>query len=186
MTHDNDTRRATTEGLERLLDTYGADRSRWPARERLRYSAHAVENAEARRLVAEAEAFDRLLDLAADSGTGSLDALTARIMASAIASGAEARGTAGHPDGQERAVVPMRPRVRATKPGFHANDLGWPAAVLLAASVMIGVFVGTSGVGLSPAEPMSASVEADGDWDASLLAWGSDEADPFDVEEETL
>lgn len=189
MTHQDDTHRATIEGLQRLLDTFGADRSRWPARERLRYSGLVAENDAARRLLAEAEALDRVLDLAPEPDVGSLDALSARIMESAGAAGRQAtsRDKATMPT-----VVPLRPHGGSSGRGAQADRLGWQAAALLAASVMIGVFVGTSGIGIGPAEAPSTVAEDDrsgdveGDWDASQLALGNDEADAFDLVEEML
>ena len=50
--------------LERLLDVCGADRTRWPARERLRFASFIGEDEGAKRLLAEADALDSLLDLA--------------------------------------------------------------------------------------------------------------------------
>ena len=56
--------------LKDVLDAYGADRTRWPAASRREISALLAVSQEARRLVAEAEAFDRLLDAAPASRGG--------------------------------------------------------------------------------------------------------------------
>ncbi|MGI9403056.1 MAG: hypothetical protein ACR2OF_00920, partial [Hyphomicrobium sp.] len=61
-THDNQSEEF--EALERLLGVYGADRTRWPARERLRFASIIADEPEAQRLVAETAALDQLLDQA--------------------------------------------------------------------------------------------------------------------------
>ncbi len=64
----------------RLLDGYGADRTRWPAPERLRFASLLAEDAEARRLLAEAAALDRLIDMAPLVAESRREALVERIL----------------------------------------------------------------------------------------------------------
>jgi hypothetical protein len=119
------------EALQRLLESHGADRTRWPARDRLRFAQMIAEDAEARRLVAEATALDSLLELAPAPSLEREQEIGARILALAQA--------------EPRAVekeVELRARARVQRPGLRHL----PAAALLAASLLVGVFAGTSGV----------------------------------------
>ena len=119
------------EALQRLLESHGADRTRWPARDRLRFAQMIAEDAEARRLVAEATALDSLLKLAPAPSVEREQEIGARILALAQA--------------EPRAVekeVELRARPRVQRPGLRHL----PAAALLAASLLVGVFAGTSGV----------------------------------------
>ena len=67
--------------LEATLDTYGADRTRWPAPLRHALSGLIAGNAEAQELLKQAEAFDRLLDKAPQYDAARLGKLTERIVA---------------------------------------------------------------------------------------------------------
>ena len=73
------------EALQRLLESHGADRTRWPARDRLRFAQMIAEDAEARRLVAEATALDSLLELAPAPSVEREQEIGARILALAQA-----------------------------------------------------------------------------------------------------
>src|SRR5262245_24660537 len=77
------------EAFEQLLASHGADRTRWPAPARLRFAPLLSVSAEARRRLAEAEALDRLLDLAPAPRTNQ-SALADGIVAAALA---EAKGS---------------------------------------------------------------------------------------------
>ncbi len=81
-----DKRAEDREALERLLDIYGADRTRWPARERLRFAGIVGEDKVAARMLAEADALDRLLEQAPRASVADVDALKERIMAAALRS----------------------------------------------------------------------------------------------------
>ncbi len=83
-----DKRAEDREALERLLDIYGADRTRWPARERLRFAGIVGEDKVAARMLAEADALDRLLEQAPRASGADVEALKERIMAAALRSGA--------------------------------------------------------------------------------------------------
>jgi hypothetical protein len=121
------------EALQRLLESHGADRTRWPARDRLRFAQMIAEDAEARRLVAEATALDSLLELAPAPSVAREQEIGARILALAQA---QPRAVETRPEEELRA----RPRVQ--RPGLRHL----PAAALLAASLLVGIFAGTSGV----------------------------------------
>ncbi len=65
-----DKRAEDREALERLLEIYGADRTRWPARERLRFAGVISDDKAAARMLAEADALDRLLEQAPRASVG--------------------------------------------------------------------------------------------------------------------
>ncbi len=115
--------------LEAALDTYGADRTRWPAPLRLTLSGLIAGSAEAQRMLRDAEAFDRLLDSAPQYDAGRLGQLSER-----IASAAER---------QPRLVSdrPASATQAAARPGFLRRYNGF-AATALAASLVLGVFAG--------------------------------------------
>lgn len=166
--------------LVHRLDVSGADRTRWPAQERLRFASLIAQSEEAQRLVAEAAAFDRLLDQVPGVSGGKLDGLVDKIVAAAEAEG---RPEAGN-------VVPMRaatagrPKQPAARPAIRPST--WSAAALMAASLLIGAFVGTSGL-LGSAVPSLQSefavAEADLDGlDAAELLLDGDRTDLFSGE----
>ncbi len=127
--------------LERLLEIHGADRTRWPARERLRFAAVISEDPAAQRMVAEAEALDQLLDRAPQVSEARIDALKERIVAAALRSDrpqfkAIVGGkTAENPSGPGQVRRPARARRFAEL----------PAAAVLAASLVLGVMLGSVG-----------------------------------------
>ncbi len=166
--------------LVHRLDVSGADRTRWPAQERLRFASLIANSEEAQRLVEEAAAFDRLLDQVPGADDGKLGGLVEQIVAAAEAEGRPDTGN----------VVPMRARSgalakrAAARPVINRNT--WSAAALLAASLLVGAFVGTSGL-LGSAVPNLqdefAVAEADVDGlDAAELLWDGDRTDLFSGE----
>lgn len=149
----NTNRAREIEALRRLLEIHGADRTRWPARERLRFAHLLAEDAEASALLAEAEALDRLLDRAPRVGAERQAALADRIVAAAIASGrpgvvpapSERRAAGNVLDlGEARSRSPVLQQRRSS-----GRKSGWQAAALMAASLVLGVLVGATG-GLGP------------------------------------
>lgn len=126
--------------MRRLLETFGADRTRWPAGERLRFAPLIARDELARKLVVEAAALDKLLDLAPVPEPARERALADRIVAEAVVA-FDVGSRMAHPQGgASRARWPMRLE--------RPND--WRAAALLAASLLIGMFTGTTGI-LEPA-----------------------------------
>ncbi len=115
--------------LEAALDTYGADRTRWPAPLRLTLSGLIAGNLDAQKMLKDAQAFDRLLDSAPQYDAGRLDVLSNRIAAAA--------------ERQPRLAVS---HARATSGGSSV----WTslrrhhgvAATALAASLVLGIFAG--------------------------------------------
>lgn len=126
--------------LRNLLERFGADRERWPDRQRAGAEDLLGKSAEARALVAEFTALDRLLDSHAAAMEEALateqDALAARIMSAVTESG----------KGNDN-VVPLNAarQRRARLP--TASTERWQslaAAGALAASLVLGITAGLS------------------------------------------
>ncbi|MGZ5889090.1 MAG: hypothetical protein ACXWJS_00645 [Hyphomicrobium sp.] len=131
------------QALEHLLEVYGADRTRWPARERLRFASLVAEDDGARRLVSEASALDSLLDLAPKASAAREHALKERIVAAAL------RQTEPRFAVVARSAAPARAGWRAWTGRVSAlrapASSGWAAGGLLAASLVVGVLLGSAG-----------------------------------------
>jgi len=141
-THD---RRSEEIGaLERLLEVYGADRTRWPPRERLRFASLLANEPEAQRHVAEAAALDRLLDLAPTASTARERAVSERIMGAAqTQQHAPHRGSEAAPAISNIVKLPAWARRWQIAGAFSLDEL--PAVGLLAASLVLGVMLGSAG-----------------------------------------
>jgi len=131
------------EALERLLEIYGADRTRWPARERLRFASVVSEDKAAARLLAEADALDRLLELAPRASGADIDALKERIMAAALRSRPPQLVVVASGKSTSGADMAARGRRSAFAAKFGRGE--WPAAAMLAASLVLGVMLGSAG-----------------------------------------
>lgn len=183
--------------LRRLLDGSGADRTRWPAPERLRFAALLKHDPEARRMLAEAGALDRLFDLAPRVGEQRQRVLAERIAAAAatVAQDGRAPDTAGQmaqtvaveaaggipPDVTDLAAARRRAALRGGQSG--RSRPAWQAVGLLAASLLLGVLAGGSGA-LSPVLQNLPGMSADADADGLHLARGL--AGGLSAEEDTL
>lgn len=176
----------------RLLDAYGADRSRWPATDRLRFARLVATDDEARRQLAEAEALDHLLDRAEAQGASAFIggddecALVDRIVAAATAEGRSAVAAPGSADGAgryERETVdasPARtPRAVLARAPARAETATWrrdaPALALLAASLAAGLMVGLSGLAAPAVVTLTAMIG--GTFDAEVETVLLDEGD---------
>lgn len=136
-----DRRAEDREALEHLLEIHGADRTRWPARERLRFAGVISRDAAAARMLAEAQALDRLLDQAPRASEASIEALKGRIIAAALRSQPpHLTAIAGHRPAPAKAWLGQLRR-----PSLVARFGEWPAAAVLAASLVLGVMLGTAG-----------------------------------------
>ena len=129
----------TPADFERLLDVYGGDRTHWPTDARAAAAQLVARDARARRLLAEAEALDRVLERAPLPGLATEAALADRVVAAAQRSPRIVK-LAG-------AIVPQlgapkASRGAAWKPRLVGTDLR--AAGLLAASLAAGVLIGLS------------------------------------------
>ncbi|MEI9900799.1 MAG: hypothetical protein WDN31_12495 [Hyphomicrobium sp.] len=136
-----DRRAEDRQALEHLLDVYGADRTRWPARERLRFAGVISDDKAAARLLAQADALDRLLDQAPLTAGADMDALKERIMATALRSGRTRPAVVSVGGGG----LGSNWAGRFHAPAFAARFTEWPAAAVLAASLMFGVVLGSAG-----------------------------------------
>lgn len=159
------------EALARLLEVHGADRTRWPARERLRFASVIIEDKAAARLLAEAEALDRLLDKAPRPSEAGIDALKERIMAAALRSHEPRLAVVA---GSKPASVRTWP-AQWRAPELAARVAEWPAAAVLAASLVLGVVLGSAGTfDATMQEVAQVAGFGNGTSEGSQLALGDD------------
>ena len=138
-----DKRAEDREALERLLEVYGADRTRWPARERLRFAGVVGDDKVAARMLAEAGALDRLLEQAPRASGADIDALKEKIVAAALRSGAPQLAVVAGGKASSGRVTPVQTRGPVFAARFRRGQ--WPAAAMLAASLVLGVMLGSTG-----------------------------------------
>ena len=168
-----DTRAQDRDALEGLLEVYGADRTRWPARERLRFASFISEDDEARRLLNEAAALDALLDRAPRASEDREHALKERIVAAALRSSERQLAVVETEGNSTRLAVRKRqPAVAALLSKVPVPN-EWPAAAVLAASLVLGVMLGTAGTFQPTMQEVAvaAGFETAG---SSQLAYGDD------------
>jgi hypothetical protein len=139
--------------FERLLEIYGSDRTRWPVEARASAGQLTARDPTACRLLLEAEALDRILERAPLPTLASEAALAERIVAAAqrsprmvptgeaVASPHTTAGTAASQRVSEGSVVRLADRRR----WFSRSPAG-QAAGLLAACLMVGIFLGVAAV----------------------------------------
>ncbi len=141
-----DTRAKDRQALEHLLDVYGAERTRWPARERLRFASFICEDEAAQRLVAESAALDAVLDRATRASEDRERVLKERIVAAALRiSETKLAVVTGAGDKTSRLPTWLTPARRSLSLGGKRTGREWPAAALLAASLVVGVMLGSAG-----------------------------------------
>lgn len=154
------------DALEQVLERFGSDRTRWPAPVRRDFAGVLARDPAAKARLREAEALDRLLDLAPQPATDTR-ALADRILAAA---------TVDRP-----AVSPPKARVAwASLGGRTGVDTPWPAAALLAASLVLGAFFGLNGTFDAAVSPLVAAASSDVDIDSSQIAFESDSVGMFE------
>jgi hypothetical protein len=142
--------------FERLLDVYGSDRSRWPVEARASAGQLVARDKAARRLLAEAEALDRMLERAPLPSLAEEAALADRILAAARRS--PRMVPVARADTAARArraidnVVRLHNNMRTRPRWLTPTGLGG-AAGMLAASLTLGIFLGLSNLsqGVVPA-----------------------------------
>lgn len=160
----NPDRSAPLVDLQAVVDTFGGDRARWPAAARLRLAALVATDVAAARIVAEAVALDRLLDSAPSVAPERERALASRIMEMAAATPRDrVSSTGASPDGADATTTatvtpmiasprPVRPLPEvAPRPKFGPQRAPLTgrtrqAVALLAASLVLGVYIGASDV----------------------------------------
>jgi hypothetical protein len=128
--------------LERLLDVYGGDRTRWPADARAAAAQLAARDANAGQLLAEAEALDRVMERAPSPALASEAALADRIVAAAQRSPRMVRIAAAERASGPGDAAPASPSRRGQVRGLLRAEAR--AAGLLAAALLFGVVVGVS------------------------------------------
>ncbi|AHB49020.1 hypothetical protein W911_12385 [Hyphomicrobium nitrativorans NL23] len=156
--------------FEQVLERYGSDRTRWPAPVRMRFARLLSEDDAAGQRLKEAEALDRLLDLAPPP------AVDSRMLADRIMAAVDAE--AGAPTRQ----VPNRvwnPEIVRKRVATSGRTHG-PAAALLAASLVLGMFSGLSGTFDTAVPPMVADAAYEGDVDLGQIAFDSNATSFFE------
>lgn len=171
MTEKNIIEGTGLDALEQVLERFGSDRTRWPAPVRRNLAGLLASSDDAKRRLREAEALDRLLDLAPEPVIDTR-ALADRIVAAAAA--------------ETPAVSPPKARVAWVSfgGGATAARAEWPAAALLAASLVVGMVFGLNGTLDTAVSPLMAQASTDADIDPGLLAFDGDAMGMF--EEDTL
>lgn len=159
--------RPEIERLKELVEIYGGRRERWPMEDRLAMERLVAEDAQAAAIVTQVQALDRLLDVAPLMSAGKLSQLTDRIVARAQEEG-RWQGVRANQGVSANSVVADLRTASAARTGFDRGlrampsrawqAQGWrlsaaltagrrasvASAAMLAASLMIGVFIGFS------------------------------------------
>jgi hypothetical protein len=135
-------RQSELEALGAVLDAYGADPKRWPRGAEMRFKDLMASSAEARRMVREAQALDDALNREVMLSPARHKVLSDRIVSAAM----KEKTTQETSKTSVTQAAPQRKVYRDT-----ARDAGWwQSATVLAASLLLGLFVGTSST-LGPA-----------------------------------
>jgi len=127
--------------FERLLDVYGGDRTRWPTDARAAAAHLVARDIDAQRLLAEADALDRVLERAPLPALAKEAALADRIVAAAQRSPRIVKIGGARP---EAGVKPAATGSGRSPLPVSRAKVG--AAGLLVASLMIGVVIGRTGL----------------------------------------
>lgn len=135
--------------LSHLLEIYGADKNRWPAADRIRLSSFIAIDPRAKAALAEAAALDRLLDMAPVVSSERERVLAERILA-AVAATNPSPSLASN-------VVPFPASTKTAMP-FLRGQARHAVGALLAASLVLGIFAGTSGQLSSTVEYVAVAV----------------------------
>lgn len=159
---DNRDRVQLLDLLDEILETYGSERARWPQAARAKLAPVLEGDAEARRRLAEAEAFDRLLGAAPVLPEARQRALVSEIVAKA--------------QRQPRMVATSEPPQRPKQNAWKQNS--WIAGAL-AASLVMGLLVGQLPVVSSVTamalgdqagtQQVAQTLDVDTPWDEDLL-----------------
>jgi hypothetical protein len=168
----------TRADLERLLDVFGSDRSRWPVDFRAGAGQLVARDKAARRLVNEAEALDRVLDRAPLPSVAREAALADRIIIAAQRSPRIVRidgapASAAAPEDEAGNVIAW-PGSRAEPQGLRMSSTGRVAG-LLAACLMFGVYIGVSNLTQGAIENITGASYNSGSNGATLA-----QLDPLD------
>lgn len=126
--------------FERLLDIYGGDRTRWPIDARAAAAHLVARDAAAQRLLAEAEALDRVLERAPLPSLASEAALAERIVAAAQRSPRIVKIGGARPAAPDPLRAQAEGSAGPARPWLVGRRVG--AAGLLVASLMFGLVIG--------------------------------------------
>lgn len=150
--------------FEHLLAVYGSDRARWPVEARKEAAKLVAMNVQARQLLAEMEALDRVLDRAPLPSLEREAALTARIMDAAQRT---PRVVATRPGQDVRATAALAPRAAVdgrtplTSRLRLAGTRAGLGAMISAASLVAGILIGLTNSGptwFRPVQQISAAL----------------------------
>jgi len=142
----NDAKAEPAAELTRLLEAWGGEPGRWPLHIRRRIERLAEAYPDGRRRIAEARALDRVLDRARDA-PAQMSPTARRMLADRIVATAMASGTAGPARTAEVIRLPARARPQSQLAATVGRR--WPAAGLMAASLLAGLYLGGS-INLAP------------------------------------
>lgn len=168
-TKQNSGQDAIRQELDRLLGSYGGDHARWPAGSYARLATEIDRSPDLRRAVADARAFDRLLEEAPALDAGRRSKLADRIAVAALAEPRQAAAiTVAQRTGNVVAFEPRRPAARAVV----MTPSRWRGAALLAASLALGLMIGLSGSMQSLAQEIASQFTTE--TDTGLIAMHDD------------
>ena len=161
--------------LTHVLEAYGSDQDRWPEIERPALEGFIRENQAAQKLLAEFQALDTLLDRS-ETFEPAAD------LADRIVQIAETAGHSGNSSQEktETNVVSFPPPPRSARRTTTHQSLAprfWPAAGLMAASLLFGIYIGMNDFAGSSLLNVTGTQVAD--LDSSL----NSELDTFFIEE---
>ncbi len=160
--------------FELHLDVYGARRERWSDAARRRFDPLLVNEPRARQLLAEARALDQVLESATPPiDADRLDTLSARIADFAAAEAKDATATNVVDLSRARLSRPV------ARPRFGSGGV-WQMASALAASLIVGIYLGTAPVVMSAVETIAESVGIADTADTGNLALFDDGANGVD------
>lgn len=166
------------DALHLVLDTYGADQSRWPDGAATQFASLLQGDDRARKALTEARALDALLDRAPTVGQAGAAALTDRIMRQVTASADRSSARTGEN------VVPIPTRRLPARPQTGVIRGRWQTAAVLAASLLAGVFAGGTGMLGSVLDDVAAFAGLISDGDTLTAALG--QAVQLPLDEDTL
>lgn len=145
--------------FEEHLDAYGSRVEIWPEAARRRFEPLIAGNARARELLAEARALENLLDRAPLPAKDRMVALADRIVSVATAEGREQVASAHVID-----LAARRQARTVTRPAI------WRVASALAASLLVGIYLGASPPVATAIEAIAGAVGVQTDSDLTDLA----------------
>ena len=139
----------TPADFERLLAIYGSDRTRWPVAARASAGQLVARTPEARRMLAEAEALDRVLERAPLPSLAREALLTERILTSARRSPRMVTASAKGVPAAAASRTAMPSALPARSLWLSRKTAVGSAAGTLAAALVLGVFIGLSSLSQS-------------------------------------